>query len=51
MWTTLLIDFVVKLILGIFGTDKPHETNIIETVPEVDLPSDSDDDLLDECGL
>ena len=54
MWPAILemlTAFVLKLLVGLFGTDKPHETEIIETVPEVEIASPSDADLLSDCGL
>ena len=50
LWAALA-SILVALLKGVFGTDKPHETEVVIPEPEVDLSTTSDSELLDECGL
>ena len=51
-WIGVIVDVLVKLLKGIFGTDKPAVTEVEHAKPENPLPNQrSDDELLAECGL
>ena len=42
---------LLKLILGLFTTDKPRETEVVHAKPETPVGGRSNSDLLRECGL
>lgn len=47
----IIATIFATLIKAIFGTDKPHETEVKIAVPEIDIAGPGDADLLRDLGL
>ena len=50
-WIGALISAIVAILKGVFGTDKPMETEVKHEKPNVPVGDRSDDDMLADLGI
>lgn len=50
-WIGALISAIVAILKGIFGTDKPMETEVKHEKPDVPVGDRTDDDMLADLGI
>lgn len=50
-WVGVVVDVLIKILKGIFGTDKPQQVEVDHAKPDVPVLVRPDDDLLSELGV
>lgn len=51
-WIAVVVDVLIKIVKGIFGTDKPIKTTVVHSEAQVEVTDGkTDDERLKDLGL